>query len=162
MKLSSSEQATGEPARAADETAGAAGERPALMEKDEVTWGPAPGVFPAGCDFCVLHGDPGAAGKQVTVRLKASQGYCFAPHRHTHDEHVTVIEGTLLLGNGSRLDRASARALGPGGYAFLPRNEFHYAWPTEDDTVFQVNLVGPFDITYADPADDPRNAATQH
>lgn len=139
---------------------GAAGERPSMTAVDEVAWGPAPGVFPAGCAFCVLHGDPGAAGREFTVRLKASEGYCFAPHSHPHDEHVTVITGALLLGNGARADRESARTLGPGGYAFLPREEFHYAWTTEDDTVFQVNAVGPFAITYANPADDPRNAPT--
>lgn len=143
-----------------DASAGAAGERPALLEERELSWGPAPEVFPAGCAFCVLHGDPGAAGREFTVRLRPSQGYVFAPHSHPHDEHVTVISGSLLLGNGPRLDRDAARELGPGAYAFLPRDQFHYAWTTRDDTVFQVNAVGPFGITYADPQDDPRNAAT--
>ncbi len=153
------QQATG---AAQESSNGAMGERPALLEKDELRWGAAPEVFPAGCAFCVLHGDPGAAGKEFTVRLKTSQGYVFAPHSHPHDEHVTVIAGMLLLGNGPRLDRDGARPLGPGGYAFLPRDQFHYAWSTQDDTVFQVNAVGPFGISYANPEDDPRGAPTSH
>lgn len=132
-------------------------ETPALRARDEVTWGPAPDVFPAGAQFCVLHGDPTAAGAMFTVRLKASEGYCFAPHSHPHDEHLTIISGTLLLGNGPTLDRTRATALGPGSYVFLPKEQFHYAWATDDDTEFQVNAIGPFAITYAHPEDDPRN-----
>jgi hypothetical protein len=34
---------------------------------------------------------------------------------------------------------------------FLPKERFHYAWATHDDTEFQVNAIGPFAITYAHP-----------
>lgn len=132
-------------------------EPPQLFATEEMAWGPAPDVFPPGVHLCVLHGDPAAAGGVFTVRLRASDGIVFAPHSHPHDEHVTVVSGTLVLGNGSAIDRSASRRLGPGGYAFLPREQFHYAW-ADGDTVFQVSAVGPFGITYADPADDPRNA----
>ncbi|WP_242342317.1 cupin domain-containing protein [Anaeromyxobacter terrae] len=141
-------------------TAGA--EAPAFMARDELSWGPAPEVFPAGAQFCVLHGDPGAQGAMFTVRLKASHGYCFAPHSHPHDEHVTILSGSLLLGTGPTLDRTRVRTLEPGSYVFLPREQFHYAWAADDDTVFQVHAIGPFAITYANPEDDPRNAGLRH
>jgi quercetin dioxygenase-like cupin family protein len=135
---------------------------PALVSQGEMGWGPGPDAFPAGVHLCVLHGDPGESGRIFTVRLKTSDGFVFAPHSHPHDEHITIVSGALLLGNGSKLDRHASRRLGAGDYAFLPREQFHYAW-AEGDTVFQVSAVGPFGITYANPEDDPRrSAAVQH
>lgn len=133
-----------------------------LFAPEEMSWGPAPDAFPAGAQLCVLHGDPGVEGKMFSVRLKASQHYVFAPHSHPHDEHVTVISGRLELGNGATLDHERTRILEPGGYAFLPREHFHYAWALRDDTVLQVEAIGPFGITYANPQDDPRSGGTQH
>jgi quercetin dioxygenase-like cupin family protein len=132
-------------------------EAAALLGENDMTYGPGPDAFPPGVHFCFLHGAPDAAGAMFTVRLKAQQGYLFAPHSHPHDEHVTIVSGTLLLGNGSKADRAAARKMGPGSYAFLPREQFHYAWAV-DEVVFQVNAIGPFGITYANPEDDPRRS----
>jgi quercetin dioxygenase-like cupin family protein len=137
-------------------------EEPEVISRDEMRWEPAPDVFPAGAQFCVLHGDPTAAGALFSVRLRTSQGYVFAPHSHPHDEHVTVISGRLELGNGAALDRSATRILEPGGYAFLPKEQFHYAVALSEDTVFQVEAIGPFGITYARPEDDPRNAPAAH
>jgi quercetin dioxygenase-like cupin family protein len=85
----------------------------------------------------------------------------FAPHSHPHDEHVTVISGRLELGNGAKLEHRGTQILDAGGYAFLPKDQFHFAWALSDGTIFQVQAVGPFGITYANPEDDPRNA-TRH
>jgi quercetin dioxygenase-like cupin family protein len=141
-----------------------AGSRPApeIVRQDEMRWGPAPDAFPAGAQLCLLHGDPAAPGEMFSVRLRASERYVFAPHSHPHDEHITVISGRLALGNGPTLDRGSVTILEPGGYAFLPRDQFHYGWPAADDTVFQVEAVGPFAITYANPDDDPRSRSAAH
>jgi quercetin dioxygenase-like cupin family protein len=128
----------------------------ALVGTREMSWGPAPDVFAAGAHFCVLHGTPTNAG-EFTVRLRVGRHYVFAPHSHPHDEHVTVISGRVQLGNGATIDRDAVRTLEPGDYAFLPKEQFHYAWALDDDTVFQVNATGPFGITYARPEDDPRN-----
>jgi quercetin dioxygenase-like cupin family protein len=144
------------------EERGRASEPPRLLGNDDLTWGPAPDAFPAGAQLCLLHGDPGAAGAMFSVRLKASERFLFAPHSHPHDEHVTVISGRLELGDGATADRGSTRTLGPGGYAFLPKDRFHYAWAADDDTVFQVEAIGPFAITYARPEDDPRRAGGAH
>jgi quercetin dioxygenase-like cupin family protein len=138
-----------------------ASEAPALITQGEMQWGPAPDVFPAGAQFCLLHGDPGSGG-MFTVRLKAAHRYVFAPHSHPHDEHITVISGRLELGNGRTLDRSDTRVLEAGAYAFLPKEQFHYAWTGEEDAVFQVEANGPFAITYADPADDPRTGRSTH
>lgn len=138
------------------------GEAPALIAQREMSWGPAPDAFPPGCLLCLLHGDPSADGAIFSVRLRASQQYVFAPHRHPHDEHVTIISGRLHLGNGATLDRGSARLLEPGDYAFLPKEQYHYAWTGTEETVLQVEAIGPFGITYANTEDDPRNKPMAH
>jgi quercetin dioxygenase-like cupin family protein len=159
--MATSGQQTQGAANAPAAEGGSAVERPELTPQEDMRWGPAPDVFPPGAQMCVLHGDPGAGG-MLSVRLKASQRYVFAPHSHPHDEHVTVISGRLELGNGRTLDRSDTKVLGPGDYAFLPREQFHYAWAADGETVFQVNLIGPFAITYANPEDDPRTAGSKH
>ena len=51
----------------------------------------------------------------------------------------------------------AAHALKAGGYHFLEGKQHHYAF-TKSETIIQVNGIGPFDITYLDPADDPTKA----
>jgi hypothetical protein len=36
----------------------------------------------------------------------------------------------------------------------------HYAW-TQTGAVIQINLMGPFALTYVNPADDPSKAAAK-
>ena len=92
-----------------------------------------------------------------SVRLRAGEGFVFAPHKHPHDEHVTVISGRLELGEGERIEPGRSRIMEAGGYAFLPREQFHYGRALSADTTFQVEAIGPFGITYARPEDDPRS-----
>jgi hypothetical protein len=43
----------------------------------------------------------------------------------------------------------------PGGYFVAGANMHHYAI-AKTAAVIQIDLEGPFDITYVNPADDPR------
>ena len=38
----------------------------------------------------------------------------------------------------------------------LPATHPHCAWTTTEETLIQVHGVGPTDITFVNPADDPR------
>jgi hypothetical protein len=38
----------------------------------------------------------------------------------------------------------------------MPKGEPHYAWTT-GETIVQVHAIGPWGLTYVNPADDPRN-----
>jgi len=124
----------------------------------DLQWGPAPPVFPAGAQMAVLQGNPGGP-DLFTVRLRLPSGYKIAPHTHPTDEHVTVIKGTFLVGMGTSVDRKSMLTLHSGGFATAPANHAHYA-VTEGQTEVQVHAMGPFSMTYVNPADDPR--ATTH
>ncbi|MBU6510291.1 MAG: cupin domain-containing protein, partial [Gammaproteobacteria bacterium] len=73
------------------------------LQPEEIQWGPAPPVLPAGAKLAVLAGDPAGTGP-VALRLKMPAGYRIPPHWHPTDERVTVISGTLGIGMGDKLD----------------------------------------------------------
>ncbi len=120
----------------------------------EVKWGPAPAVFPAGAQFAVLSGDPSGTGL-FTVRLRFPDGYKVPSHTHPTDEHVTVVSGTLHVGMGAKFETKGMMTLGPGGYVVAPANHAHYV-RAQGVTVVQVHAMGPFAMTYVNPADTPR------
>jgi quercetin dioxygenase-like cupin family protein len=122
-----------------------------------VKWGPPPPVFPPGAKFAVIDGDPAVKGL-VTVRFEMPAGYKIAPHWHPTDEHITVLSGTFAIGMGDTLDMAHGKTLKAGGYAVAPANMHHYAW-TKTGATIQVHMMGPFAITYVNPADDPSQTA---
>jgi Uncharacterized conserved protein, contains double-stranded beta-helix domain len=101
-----------------------------------------------------MAGNPAATGL-VTLRIKMPAGYTIPPHWHPSDEHVTVLSGSLSLGMGDKVDVAAARMLSAGGYIVAPKNMHHFA-TSKNGAVVQISLLGPFGITYVNPADDPR------
>ena len=119
-----------------------------------IKWGPAPAVFPAGARLAVLAGDPFQNG-EYTVRLDMPDGYTIAPHWHPTDEYVTVMQGTFLIGMGDKADFTKPVTLAPGGFITAPANAHHYA-RAKGHTVVQVHGMGPFTLTYVNPADDPQ------
>ena len=70
-------------------------------------------------------------------------------------EHVTVISGTFHMGVGDQLDQSATKALSAGSVAIMQPKTHHFAW-TNEETIVQVHGVGPWAITYVNPADDPR------
>ena len=144
---------------ALDVTAAFAQSAHVLVPADKMQWGPAPPQLPAGAELSVLEGNPAAKG-DVTLRLRLPANYNIPPHWHSMDERVTVLSGTLNVGMGDRLDRKASQALEKGGFVSLPAKMHHFAW-TAVPTVIQINLEGPFDIFYINPADDPQNRQTQ-
>jgi hypothetical protein len=128
-----------------------------VVKADAVSWGPAPPVLPAGSKFAVLAGDPGKDGP-FTARAWLPDGYRVPPHWHPTAENVTVLSGTFHVGAGDSFDTAKGEALTAGGFVSLPAEMRHYAW-AEGETVIQINANGPFQLTYVNPADDPRAAA---
>jgi quercetin dioxygenase-like cupin family protein len=117
-------------------------------------WGPAPPSLPSGAQAAVLAGNPERPGI-FTIRLKFPPGYLVPPHSHPGDEFVTVISGQLNFGMGSRVNRARAARLVPGGFVHTPARMNHYGF-TRSGAVIQVTGQGPFTVKYVNPADDPR------
>jgi quercetin dioxygenase-like cupin family protein len=119
-------------------------------------WGPAPAVFPPGAQMAVLEGDPGGSGL-FTVRLRMPNGYKIAPHTHPTDENVTVISGAFRVGMGNTFDKKGMMVLHGGGFVTAPRNQAHFA-EAQGETIVQVHALGPFALTYVNPADMPKAA----
>jgi quercetin dioxygenase-like cupin family protein len=121
---------------------------------DAIKWAPAPPSLPAGAKLAVLEGDPAKAGA-FTMRLSMPAGYRIPPHFHPVTEHVTVIEGTFYVGMGDTFDASRATALPVGTFAALDPGVRHFAF-TKGTTTIQLHGVGPWSLTYVNPADDPR------
>ena len=111
--------------------------------------------LPAGAKMAVVKGDPSKAG-DFTLRIKMPANYTVPPHNHPGEEIVRVMgEGTLSYGMGDKLDRANVGALTKGYHVTMAAGMNHYVFTT-DPIELEVSGAGPFAITYADPADDPR------
>ena len=128
-----------------------------VVPVDKVQWAPAPPILPAGAQLAVLEGNPGAKGP-IVMRLKLPADYVIPPHWHSMHERITVISGTFHIGDGDTVDRKASQTLAAGGFLSLPAKMHHYAW-TNATTVVQINLEGPFDLFYINPADDPTKKA---
>ena len=124
---------------------------------DGLKWGPAPAVFPAGAQMAVVQGDPGSS-SLFTVRLRFPNGYKIAPHTHPTDENLTIISGSFRVGMGKTFDEKQMMTLKTGGFATAPANMAHYA-EAHGTTVVQVHAIGPFSLTYVNPADTPKAVA---
>jgi quercetin dioxygenase-like cupin family protein len=125
-----------------------------VVRPDALKWGPPPPGLPPGSQAAILLGNPGKPGPFI-VRAKMPDGYKVPPHWHSVDESLTVLQGTILVGHGDQMDPGSMQELGVGGFAHMPKGMRHYV-VAKGETVIQVNGNGPFDITYINPADDPR------
>ena len=89
------------------------------------------------------------------IRVKFPADYKVPAHWHPATEHVTVLSGTFHMGVGDKLDPSKTTALSAGSLSIMPAKTHHFAW-TKEETVVQVHGIGPFAVTYVDPADDPR------
>jgi hypothetical protein len=124
-----------------------------MVSPADLKWADVPSL-PAGAKMAVIEGPPTEA-VPFTFRLKFPASYKIPPHAHPAIEHVTVISGTLNLGMGDKLDAAKTKPLSTGSVAIMPPKTNHFAW-TKEETIVQVHGVGPWGLTYVNPADDPR------
>ena len=89
------------------------------------------------------------------LRVKMPKGHSIAPHMHVRAEHVTVISGKFLLGLGESRSITPAWRTSPLGFSSMPKGVVHYVF-VDEDSIIQINAVGPWDIDYVNPKDDPR------
>ncbi len=125
-----------------------------LLPAEEIEWGPGPPSIPEGAEAVVLFGDPGEEGL-FALRLRLPADYAIPPHTHPQPEIVTVLSGTFHVGMGETADRDEAEPLPEGSFFAFPPGMAHYAF-TDEETVIQLNSVGPWSLTYVNPQDDAR------
>jgi quercetin dioxygenase-like cupin family protein len=127
-----------------------------MFAAGDLKWQDGPAALPAGSKIAVLSGDPAKTGL-FTVRLKFPTGFKVPPHTHPTAEHVTVISGTLAMGKGPKFDEAAAHEMTAGAFSVMPAGTEHFA-TCKSECVLQVHAMGPFEVKYVNPADDPRGA----
>ena len=131
----------------------AAATEPVMLDSAAIKWGDVPPAFPPGAHMAVLYGDPSKEGMFV-VRLRMPANYKVPAHWHPTDENVTVISGTCAFGMGDKFDAKQLHNAAPGSFVVAPAKHNHFAM-SKKGCIVEVAAMGPFAITYVNPADDP-------
>jgi quercetin dioxygenase-like cupin family protein len=126
----------------------------AMHHLSYLDWCPAPAIFPPGAMYAVVQGNPSVAGEMFTIRLRFPNGYILPPHKHPTDAHLTVLRGTFSVGLGGVFSADSLTLLQAGDFIIAPKNMAHFA-SARGATEVQVHAIGPFQLRYVNPADDP-------
>ena len=125
----------------------------AMVLPSELKWADVPSL-PPGAQIAIMQGPMNEA-KPFTARLKFPANYKIPAHSHPAIEHITVLSGTFHMGTGDKLDATKTRALTAGSIAIMQPGTNHFAW-TAEETIVQLHGVGPWGVTYVNPAEDPR------
>ena len=125
-----------------------------IVTPEDLKWENAASL-PPGAKVAVIEGRMSEAGP-ITARVKLPANYRIPPHFHATQERVTVLSGTVNIGMGDKFDPQKTTAMKPGTVLLMPPKMHHFAW-TSEETIFQLNVTGPWTVTYLNPADDPRN-----
>jgi len=119
----------------------------------DLQWVDVPSL-PAGAKIAIIEGPINQA-VPFTFRVKLPANYKIPPHWHPAVERITVLSGTFHLGAGDTFDQAKAKALSAGSISIMEPKMTHFVWIGEE-TIVQLSGIGPWGITYINPADDPR------
>ncbi len=131
-------------------------EAPVLVSPADVKWADGPPSLPPGAKTALIFGDMTKAGP-FTLRIKLPADYKVPPHFHPDTETVTVLSGTFYVSMGDTFDASKAKGMPAGSFIAAPAKSPHFVY-TKEETVIQVSAVGPWSLTYVNPADDPRNS----
>jgi quercetin dioxygenase-like cupin family protein len=119
----------------------------------DLQWAAVPSL-PKGAQIAVIEGPLNQAAP-FTMRLKFPANYRIPPHTHPAVERVTVLSGNFHMGMGEKFERDRMHAVGVGDMMIMQAGTPHFAW-AENETVVQLHGIGPWGVTYINPADDPR------
>jgi hypothetical protein len=125
-----------------------------MVAATDLTWADVPSL-PPGAKLSILEGPMNQA-VPFTARLRLPANYRIPPHWHPAIEHVSVLAGTLYMGLGDKLDTSQGMPVRRGDFAVMQVKTPHFAYTTDEAVEIQLHGVGPWGITYLNPADDPR------
>ena len=128
-----------------------------LVRAKSIKWSAAPPGLPQGSQAALLQGNPNAAGRYV-IRMQLPANYKIPFHAHSNAMDVTVVSGTLYVANTQTFDKKKAFAIKPGDFYHLPALASQFVF-TKDVTVLEIHGEGPYDMKYANAADDPLKGA---
>ena len=125
-----------------------------MVSAAELKWVDVPSL-PPGAKIAVMEG-PMNEGVPFTARLRMPANYRIPAHWHPAIEHVTVLSGTFYMGVGEAIDTSKGMAVAAGGFVVMQTKTPHFAYTMNEPAEIQLHGVGPWGVTYLNPADDPR------
>jgi hypothetical protein len=139
-------------------TAFAKAEGQLLVRAKSIKWSAPPPGLPPGPKVALLLGNPNASG-QYAIRVQLPANYKIPFHSYAKAMDVTVVSGTLYVADSQTFDKKKAFAIRPGDFYHLPALVSEFVF-TKDQTVVEIHGEGPYDLKYANAADDPLKGAT--
>ena len=118
------------------------------LTPDKMLWMAGPETMPKGTQMCVLYGDPKEAGP-FAIRLKLPANQVIKLHTHPKDEVVTVIEGSVMVGFGERIQLSKSKTFGAGSFYVNPANSKHFVAIEKDGATVQINGIGPWTTVFS-------------
>lgn len=125
-----------------------------FVAPNEMKWTAAPVEYPNGAQMAILIGQLNKIGPLI-VRIKVPSYYKFPPHFYNMDIYLTVLSGALNIGSGDVLDESKGKLLPAGSFAIIRGGSHTYSWTTVE-TVVEMHTIGPINLQYINPQDDPR------
>jgi quercetin dioxygenase-like cupin family protein len=120
------------------------------VRPDEIVW--TDDTLFKGLQYSNLIGDPSKA-ELIVTRVKLPPNFKIPLHTHPFTEVLTILSGGF--GNADS-DTDKGEVLKTGSVLVMPANHPHRVFTTDQETIFQFSYTGPFEITFVNPADDPR------
>ena len=127
--------------------------RRSAAKAQQTNWSPGPKALGPGVWFRVIEQDRDKGSYTFHVRYPA--GHTVGPHKHKHNEHVTVLSGTLSIGRGDVFDPAKFETVRAGEHVEVPAGKIHFA-AVREETVMEVRISGRYEAEFVLDADDPR------
>jgi quercetin dioxygenase-like cupin family protein len=124
-----------------------------MVTPDQLQWKDVPALG-AGVKLALIEGPMNEA-VPFMVRIKFPSGAKVPAHWHPAIEHVTVMSGTFNIGIGDNFDESKVMRFPAGAVTIMQPKTTHFAFFNEE-TILQVHGVGPWEVVYVNPADDPR------
>jgi len=98
----------------------------------------------------IIYGDPAKPGPYVQ-RIKIPPKASVPPHSHPDTENITVLAGSVGIGEGATADQSKGQMLDAGSFYVLPANTLHYAWAGPNGATLQIHGIGPSGMTMVEP-----------
>jgi mannose-6-phosphate isomerase-like protein (cupin superfamily) len=124
-----------------------------IVTPSQLVWKP---LIP-GVEMAVISGDPDKKGGLYVIRIRSKGEVKVPPHWHQTDEHVTVLEGSLLMAHGDKYDASKLIQLKPGAHSLMPATMPHFGLHKAGNVV-EVYGEGPFTPSFVNPEDDPNRS----
>ena len=133
-----------------------------FLHASHLNWEPVQGekgatgltAMPKGLLRAVLFGDPNLPGLCM-FRMKYPPNYRVPPHFHWMAEHTSVLEGEAYFGLGDTFDESKLIKWNAGDYFTVSVGTPHYVLTKDSSPVFELHVMGPWQMTYANPDDHP-------